>query len=703
MAADSLGLDFETYGTVDLMKVGSSRYSRHPDTEVLMGSFNLNMGEPIQWDAAQGEPMPRLLEEALVDPEVEKWAWNAPFEMQITQNCLKMPLIIPQWRDTMVMAYACSFPGKLEKVGPIIDLPEDQQKMAMGKRLITKFSKPKVSRKRALMGQLVRTYWYEDLEDWENYLTYNRGDVVTETAIRRRLNQFRPMPDHEWELWHLDQKINMAGIPINLDMVRNAIKIYDNVLRDSFTLMEELTGLKNPNSTQQILPWLQQQGYMFDDVQKAHIKTARSYFEVKPDHWEQDQWEEYCSNETLKEVLDLRSETARTSIKKYQALIERTDDDGNLRGAFQFAGAARTWRWAGRGWQGQNLPRPEKMFEKGIVTHAAHVEVLDYQRIKLVYGNLFDLLASCLRSTAQAPEGYTLVDRDLNAIENRVLGWIAQCPKILRVFKLNRDPYIDFATYLFGGTYDELWAEYQAGDSVKRTISKPGVLGCGYMLGAGDVKVNRQTGEIEGTGLLGYAWDMGIKQFTKEQSALSVEVFRREFEEVKEYWYGIERAAKKAITTGRAIKYGQGFGAVTFDMHGPFLRMRLPSGRCLHYCRPRIEPQKTPWGEVRDTITYEGLNDRKQWVRQPTHPGKLTENADQAIARDLLAHSMLLCDRRGLDLRIHVHDQAVALALEGNASNELEIMRECMETPPKWGPDMPLGSAGFITKVWMKD
>lgn len=700
---DELGLDYETYGSIDLMRVGASKYSRHPDTEVLMGTYNINHGPLIQWDAAGGQDMPRELKEAMVDPEVEKWAWNSPFEMAITMNTLRMPVIIPQWRDTMVMAYACSFPGKLEKVGPIIDLPQDALKNAAGKRLITKFSKPKVSRRRATMGQLVRTYWYEDLEDWNNYLEYNRDDVTAEGAIRKRLSQFKPMPAHEWDLWHLDQKINFAGIPMNRDMAHNAVRIYERVLEESFELMRGYTGLENPNSTQQLLPWLQQNGYMFDDMQKAHIATAKSYFEIKPDHWEDDQWEDYKSNEHLKLILDLRSETARTSIKKYHALIERTDDDGNLRGAFQFAGAARTWRWAGRGWQGQNLPRPDKLYEKGIVAHAKHVEVLDYDAIKLCYGNLFDLLASCIRSVAQAPAGYTLVDRDLNAIENRVLGWLANCPKILRVFKLNRDPYIDFATYLFGGTYDELWAEYKGGDSKKRTISKPGVLGCGYMLGAGDVKVNRQTGEIEGTGLLGYAWDMGIKQFTKEQSALSVEVFRREFSEVKDYWYAIEKAAKKAIRTGRPQRIGFGHGVVTFDMYGPFLRMRLPSGRCLHYCRPKIEDTKTPWGEIRPTITYEGLNDRKQWVRQPTHPGKLTENADQAIARDLLAHAMMLADKRGLDLRIHVHDQAVALALEGDASNQLEIMRECMETPPDWAPDMPLGSAGFITPVWMKD
>lgn len=187
---------------------------------------------------------------------------------------------------------------------------------------------------------------------------------------------------------------------------------------------------------------------------------------------------------------------------------------------------------------------------------------------------------------------------------------------------------------------------FEAGDSSKRTIAKPGVLGCGYMLGAGEERINHKTGEKEATGLLGYAWNMQVTEFTQEQSKLSVETFRREFEEVKDYWYGIERAAKKCIRTGKRVD----FGRVYFDRKGPFMRMGLPSGRHLHYCRPRIEEVMMPWGEKKASITYESQNDRKQWVRESTHPGKLTENADQAIARDLLAHGMKLADRRGLAL-----------------------------------------------------
>ena len=705
MPKDILGIDYETYSDLDLTKVASSRYSRHRSTEVLMGAFEFNdSGNVEQWDAAGGQPMPKIVAEALVDPEVEKWAWNASFEIQITQNALKIPTVIEQWKDTMVMAMSCSLPGALDKAGPIINLDDDHLKDKEGKRLIRKFSMRKKSQRKATKGQMLRTFWYEDVADYEKYLAYNRKDVLSEGAIRRRLRQFDSMSEEEWDLWHVDQRINMTGLPINMRMVRNASRVYHEVLRLQQERMNEITGLENATAPAQLLPWLQDRGYMFDDCQKGHIKTARAYFDQKPDHWEDEQWALYMGDEDLKEVLDLRLETSRTSIKKFDALLNATDTDGNLRNVLQFCGAQRTWRWAGRVFQPQNLPRPEKRFEKNIYLHAKQVEELDWKSLALIYGNVFDLLASVIRPAAQAPEGMLLIDADLNAIENRVLGWLANCVKILRVFKEGRDPYIDFATYLFDLPYEVLWHEYKVqGNGAKRTISKPGVLGCGYMLSAGEKRVNRKTGEIEATGLLGYAWDMGVKHFTPEQSKLSVDTFRREFHEVKDYWYGIERAAKKCIKTGRAVSYGEGYAKITFDRLGPFMRMILPSGRALHYVRPRVEMQKAPWGDMKETITYEGLNDQKQWVRMSTHPGKLTENADQAISRDLLAHGIMLAYNRGLDIRLHVHDQIIGLSPESEANEQLEILKECMETPPQWAPDIPLGSAGFTSPVFMKD
>lgn len=704
MPKDVLSLDFETFCDQDLREVGADVYTRDPSAEVLMGAYQINGSEVRQWAEAEGEDPPSELLEALEDPEVEKWAWNSAFEMNVIRHIWKRPVDVTQWKDTMVLAQLCGFPGQLEKAGPALGLSADKLKIADGKKLMRIFSSPQKSRKKATMGQMVRTHWFDKIDRWEEYLEYNRGDVVTETEIKGILLPYDPGPE-EWALWHLDQTINYRGLPINLDMVRNASQLYHESYELGFAYMQMLTGLDNPMSTQQLLPWLQANGYMFDDMLKGHVKQARAYFDQKPEHWDTDQWEEYCANTELMEVLDLRLELSRTSIKKFDALLRATQPVGNgqhglLRFTLQFAGAPRTARWAGRLFQAQNLPRPEKAYEKNIEIHAANVARLDRESIELIYPNTFNLLASTIRPAAQAPEGKLFIDADLNAIENRVLGWLARCEKILRVFKLGRDPYVDFATYLFHSDYDTLYAEYKAGNSAKRTIAKPGVLGCGYMLSAGKVFENRKTGEIEATGLLGYAWDMGVKHFTLTDSELSVQTFRREFAEVKDYWYGIERAAKKAIRTGRRVPFDQ----IAFDMKGPFLRMELPSGRFLHYYKPRIEKRRAPWGDMKDTITYMGVDDRKQFVRLTTHPGKLTENADQAISRDLLAHGMMLAHRRyGLDIRLHVHDQIVALSDEDNAERDLARLEECMGEQPKWAPDLPLGSAGFTSKVFKKD
>jgi DNA polymerase len=701
LARDRVHIDFETFSEVSLPNVGVGRYSRHASTEALMAAWSFNDKPQPQWVPAEDEPIPAALKEALEDPHVDKWAWNAPFEINVTRNVLGIRTPTESWRCTMVLALTCSLPGKLEKAGPVVDLEEDQLKAGKGRRLMKKFSEP---RKPTKTNPETRVYWHQAYADWLEYLDYNRQDEISERAIWHRLKPYMPS-DEEWELWWLDQKINDAGIPINMRMVRNAITIYETTLKHKLDEMIEITGLENANSGLQLLPWLEDRGYPFSDLKKGHIARALEYCKEPPDHWNEEARQSYGSDEELEQVLSLRAETSRTSPKKYHALRRAVvvDPDnpnqGVLQYAFQFAGAARTWRWGGRLFQPQNLPRPIKKLEKGIEVHAKNVEMLNAGCFDIIYDKPMDVLASCIRPVAQAPEGYLFIDADLNAIENRVLGWLAQCEKILRVFRLGRDPYIDFATYLFHRAYDELLAEYKAGDSTKRTIAKPGVLGCGYMLGAGEERTNHKTGEKEATGLLGYAWNMQITEFTQEQSKLSVDTFRREFEEVKDYWYGIERAAKKCIRSGRRVDYGQ----VYFDRKGPFMRMGLPSGRHLHYCRPRIEDIKAPWGEIKPTITYESLNDRKQWVRETTHPGKLTENADQAIARDLLAHGMKLADRRGLDLRIHVHDQLVGLVKEDEAEAKLKILIECMEEQPWWAQDLPLGSNGFISKVFMKD
>lgn len=714
-------LDYETFSELDLKEVGSDRYSRDESTEVLMAAY-ARADEPVKhWDAQQ-QPMPAELEDALLDDDCVKFAWNAPFEMQITQNTLGIPVRIKSWRDTMMMAMSLSLPGSLGKAGAVVDLPEDKQKNAEGKALMRVFSSPRKPTKR---NPDTRVYWWQEPEKWERYCVYNVDDVEAERAIYHKIRRWNPSAE-EWQLWFIDQEINQAGIPINMEMVDNANEIFEYIKADRLRQMQEITKLDNPASTTQLLPWMQARGYPFEDCQKGHIVRAREsvnqliasnqpllitqHGTASEEEVAQIGQQEVPANDAsdLERVLELRLEAAKSAPAKYAALQRAADRKaGVIRNTLQFYGAQRTGRWGGRIYQPQNLAKPEKYLEKHIEEVAYHLEYMSPEAMDQVYAKPMDALAAGVRPAAQAPEGYLFADADLNAIENRGLGWVANCPKILNVFELKRDPYVDFATHLFpGGTYEEYYAEYKAGDGRKRTISKPGVLGCGYQLGPGKQIVNYKTGEIEATGLLGYAWNMGIKDFTEEQSALSVKVFRETFEEVPDFWYGIEREVKRAILTGKNVKWG----LFEFRLESPFLLIVLPSGRPLYYVRPRIEEVMAPWGEKKPTITYEGLNDKNQWVRISTHGGKLTENVVQAISRDLLAHGIKLAKRdHGLDIRLHVHDQIVALVKEERAAEELEILQDCMGVNPWWSlardgfPDLPLGSAGFTSKVFMKD
>lgn len=697
-----LGHDFETYCDIDLKKVGADAYSRHPSCEVLMLGYAVNGGEVQQWVPVEGEIMPAQLEDALLDPYVIKTCWNKDFEWAIWKNTLGITIPHNQWRDTQALSYSLALPGALEKAGEVVGLSDDQKKRSSGQALMRLFSKP---RKPTKTKAHTRVHWYMEPAKWEEYKDYNRQDVIAERAILKKLHAFN-MSEEEWELWVIDQIINERGIPMNMRAVDAAAKLYHHIIADRIGALREITGLANPNSNVQILGWLQKEGYQFDDLKKGHVQ--RAYDSVKEEiaeHHEMGTGQNALPGlRILRDALELRQDASRVSPKKYLA-IQRCVDRANsvLRNTLQFAGAGRTWRWAGRIFQPQNLPRPEKAFKKIMAMVVEHLEKLDPEAIDLIYDDPMDLLVSCIRSVAQAPDGYLLYDADLNAIENRVLGWMSKCKKILNVFEEGRDPYVDFATHMYHLLYDHLYAEYKAGDDSKRQIAKPAVLGCGYQLGAGEQRINHKTGEIEATGLLGYARNMGII-LTTEQAVHAVKTFRETFKEVVQFWYDIEAAAKRCVRTGEPTECNM----FRFDIKAPFLRLHMPSGeRALHYCRPRLEQVKTPWGEMRMQLTYEGLNDHNQWIRIPTHGGKLTENADQAFSRDLLGHGMKLGYARGLDMRLHVHDQLIGLAPIDQAEEQLRILQECMVTPPKWathkGMTLPLGSNGFVSKIFMKD
>lgn len=696
-AAKSVSIDYETWSESDLPKIGASKYAQHPSTEVLMLAYSFHNSDEIkQWVPAEGEPMPDDLAEAFADPDVIFFAWNAPFEMAITKHVLDLDIPIERWRCVMALAYSLSLPGKLDRAGKVIGLPEDKQKLARGKRLITKFCKPRKPTKNL---PHVRCDMHTDEEDWEDFKDYNVRDVEAERAIYRRIKKWQ-MPDHEWQLWFLDQKINDAGLPINLEAVRAARRLANIVTTRDLERMRELTMLENPNSPKQLLPWLRAAGYPFEDLKRGHVERARD--QIK--QLQEDGWAEMLSiSPDLLDVLELRLRVSKASVKKFDALLLGTDEMGNgarglLRGCFQFAGAGRTWRWAARRFQAHNLPKPEKYLEKLVEQLVNDVETLHPDLISMLYDNEMDVLTACVRPMVQAPMGQILADADLSAIENVVLGWLAGDKKILNVFYEGRDPYIDFAQFMFGKPYDEIKAACDAGDKSMRTTAKPGVLGCGYLLGPGTEKENPRTGEIEATGLLGYARAMYV-DMTPELAKLSVDTFRATFEGVTKFWTDLDRAARRCINSGKP----QRVGYLTFDRSGPFMRIILPSGRALHYCRPKIIRKKAPWGKMHDAISYENL-ENGQWRRITTHKGKITENIVQAVARDLLAHGMVLADDEGIDIRLHVHDQIVALTPEERGEATLKALIRCMTTLPDWADEkLPLKADGFLSKVFIKD
>lgn len=697
--------DFETFSLADVTKCGSSRYARDPSTEVLMLAYAFDDDDVQQWVPAEGELMPAEVEDAVLDDDVFKFAWNKPFEWNIWKFVLGLETPHAAWRDPMVLALSLSFPGKLEKAGPIIGLDERYLKKS-GKTLINWFSKLRPATKTKPER---RVYFHEQPEKWEEYKEYNRYDVLAERKIYKLLRKF-DLPEDEWDLWVLDQEINDRGIPVNRRMAENAVEVRDAVIADRLAEMADITGLDNPNAPQQLLPWLQDRGYPFADLKKGHVRRGLQALDDQVTSGSahpaeiQDEFR----------VLELRREVSRAAPAKFTALGNHLDEDDRLRNTIQFAAAGRTWRWGGRAYQVHNLAKPEPYLEDlewettplgfervvgGAQIRAANaVEVMPAEILEYFYQYPMDVLAAATRPVIQAPPGYVFIDADLNAIENRVLGWIAADPRILRVFAEDRDPYVDFATYLYNSPYETLYHEYKVEkDKKKRTTAKPGVLGCGYMLSAGKQYEDKQSGEIEATGLLGYAWNMGVR-LTPEEAELSVSVWRKTFKEAVKFWYALQDAAFECMRTRKPTSVRH----IGFDYQKPFLRMILPKGRCLYYFMPKMMDWLMPWGDYKMSLTYEQL-EKHQWTRVSTHPGKLTENGDQAIARDVLAHGMKLAEQNGIPVVLHVHDQIVGLVREEEAEEKLRVLIQCMSEVPSWAPGLPLAVAGHISKWFVKD
>jgi len=654
-----LSVDIETYSSVDIKKSGLYKYVEARDFQVLLFAYSLD-GQPVQVvDLAQGEQIPQHIVNALFDPAVEKRAWNAAFEWYSLGRHFGLPrdqLLgwLWQWKCSMIHAYYCGYPGSLAAAGEAVGIAQDKKKMSVGSALIRTFCVPCKPTKSN--GGRTRTMPHHEPEKWQTFKHYCANDVMAEMAIAAVLDAF-PVPEQEWSLWRLDMQINERGVQCDRQMVESSIRIHDAETEALIAEAVRLTGVENPKSVQQLTAWLEEEtGEEVADLSKGTVaKMIDKLDEGK-----------------AKRVLEIRQELSKSSTKKYAAMLETICDDGRIRGLFQFYGANRTGRWAGRLVQVHNLPRndlPAIELARGYAAHG------DAQALKLLYGSLSDTLSQLIRTALIARPFTSLHVADFSAIEARVLAWLAGEQWRLEVFKTHGKIYEASASQMFGVPIEQIGK-----GSELRQKGKVAELALGYQGGVG---------ALISMGAL----DMGLSE---DELPEIVERWRNANRAIVEFWRSIEGAALHAVQTGEAVGLRGLVIAREMDSRTgqDFMTVRLHSGRKLYYPRPHIAENQ--FG--RSAIHYWGVEGGK-WSELSTYGGKLTENIVQAISRDCLAAAMMKLDAAGYEIVMHVHDEIVA-EVEGD---RLEEMIELMREPLPWAPGLPLNAAGFTSDFYMKD
>lgn len=683
-----IDFDYETRSTQDLTRVGIYNYCRHPDTEIISIQYSIDKTPVKLWKRSDGE-FPEEVLEAFRDPLAVKIAYNVPFEFLITWFKLGIKIPIDEWIDVQVMARNCSLPGYLEDVGEILNIEHQKIKQRVSENsLIKLFCVPYIPEQATpLFGVTDAIYkdQYTNPVEWLQFEEYGCQDVRAEQEIMDRLSPF-DLPRHEWEFWYLDQEINLRGLPIDMELVDGAIKVVD-AEKDILTeKLKQLSGVDNPNSDQQLLEVLRNHGYPFSKLGKAFVKRAQKG--------------EGNLDDVAKNILELRGQLSKSSVQKFSVFKTMTSEDGFLRYQFSFMGAPRTGRYASRGINLQNLARPDKEINENIEEAIELLKTGDHALVKAKYDNVIDMASSVLRPVFRAPADSRFVIADLNAIENRALGWLSGCSAILEVFEKGLCPYKSFAVELYKKPYDEITKE-------ERNNAKPAVLGAGYRLSGGEEITDSETGDTFFTGLLGYAQSLGIS-LTKELADKAVYVFRKKYKEVKQYWYDLEDAFIRAVRDGETVTVGQ----VTFFKKENMLCVTLPSGRNLHYMDARIEenvPVHTtnskgePTTYYKTAMYYMGVSAKThQWVEVDTHGGKLCENLCQAVSRDILMEGIKRAEEKGLDVRAHVHDEIICL-VPYSSDLTVEDLESAMADPIEWAPDLPLKAEGFESEFYRKN
>ena len=652
-----LFIDIETYSEVDIRKAGLYRYVQSPSFQIMLFAYSRDGEDPVVIDLLQGETLPEDIVRALWDPSVTKHAYNAAFEFYCLSKFYYT--VLEQWQCTMIHGLYCGYPAGLEAINVAMRLPDDKQKSAVGRGLISYFCKPCKATKSN--GHRTRNLPHHEPERWTLFKAYCAQDVVAEMAVEDRLSPW-PVPDEEWRLWHLDIQINSYGVNIDLQLVLNALSINDTVMRDLEAEAIDLSGLDNPNSVSQLKKWLEKESDL--DVSNLNKSSVKQMINATAD-------------DSVKRVLEIRQEMSKTSIKKYTAMQEVICSDGRVRGLLQHYGANRTGRWAGRLIQVQNLPRNKIE----TLEHARNlVKTGRLQAIKVIYGNVPDTLSQLIRTAFIPSEGRIFLVADFSAIEARIIAWLAGEQWRLDVFATHGKIYEASAAAMFNVPV-ELISKGHPEYSL-RAKGKVAELALGYQGG---------TAALIAMGAL----EMGL---TEEELPEIVARWRKASPRIKDLWYTMQGCAIEAIKTGRA-QTGRG---ITFTPEGlgeeRFLTIRLPSGRKLFYVKPFLAMNQ--W-DSDAFFFYQRDQTSGKWVKEQTYGGKLTENIVQAIARDCLAIALTRLAEAGFQTVMHIHDEVVIDCPLAQA--DLEKACEIMGQPIPWAPGLLLRADGFTTKFYKKE
>ena len=644
----TLSIDLETYSDQPLAKTGVYRYVESPDFEILLFAYSLDGGSVQQIDLACGEKIPSEILSALEDETVTKWAFNANFERICLSRFLGYPagdyLEPDSWKCSMVWAAYMGLPLSLEGVGAVLGL--EKQKLTESKDLIKYFCQPCAPTKSN--GQRTRNLPEHAPDKWLAFKRYNIRDVETEMSIQARLSKY-PVPDSVWEEYHLDQEINDRGVGLDMELVRQAIQMDGRSRSELTQAMKELTSLDNPNSVQQMKQWLANNGVETDTLGK---KAVAELLKTAPPQ--------------LQKVLTLRQQLAKSSVKKYQAMETAVCADGRARGMFQFYGANRTGRWAGRIIQMQNLPQNhlDDLSEARGLVRAGNFDALE-----MLYEDVPDTLSQLIRTAFVPQENRKFIVADFSAIEARVIAWLAGEKWRQDVFAEGKDIYCASASQMFG-----VPVEKHGVNGHLRQKGKIAELALGY---GGSVGALKAMGALE----------MGLQE--DELPAL-VSAWRQANPKIVQFWWAVDRAVMDAVKNKTTMKTH----GIIFSARNGMLFITLPSGRSLAYVKPKI-------GENRfggDCITYEGVGGTKKWERIDSYGPKFVENIVQATSRDILCYAMKTL--RCCSIVMHIHDE---LVIEADRRMSLQAVCDQMSRTPPWASGLQLRADGYETDFYKKD